>query len=1223
MVTRIIEIMDKMNIMITILNRLILLVFMLVVTSTFSHAKLAWIWHQDSDVDHVNVDFTKRFILNNNVKRAKLFVTADDEWQVYINQKKVTEGVLWRKPSKVDITKYLVLGSNEIFVKAKNNGSAAGLLFRLEIELKNKTKRIVVSDTSWQATVPGSNIMTDAVRMFNYGKGPWGKVFDKASLPDKNFIAATHTNILPGFSMEKIHTIDKKEYGSWVGLTADNKGRLITCDQYGDIYRVNIKGDVSVERLNIALESTDADGKPTKVAFTGAHGLLYAFDSLYVVVNETDTPHGVYRLQDTTGDDQYDRVKLLRRIKARGEHGIHSLVLSPDGQSMYLVGGNHSTLPEGLLTRDANARGEDHTATRLWNSRGHAKGRLSPGGFILQFKPDGSQMTLIAHGFRNEFDAAFNEYGDLFAFDADMEWDFGSPWYRPTRVNHVVSGADFGWRSGTGKWPAYYPDSLPAVLDIGPGSPTGVVGGLGAKFPAKYQRAIFINDWTFGTMYAVHLEPDGASYKATSEEFLSGRAFPLTDVIIHPVDGNMYFLIGGRRTQSALYRVTYVGNESTEPIVPTRPSKAVNKRRALEKLHLEGVGVKAVKMAWQSLNSSDRHIRYAARVAIEKQPVSAWRAKALGETKTTASIEALIALSRLGDKTLQSKIIKSLNRLPMNKMATEQFLAAVRAYQLCVSRMGIPSVSDRIEISAKLSPFYPNNDHFVDRELSQLLLKIGDEKATSTTVHLLLNAQNETIDFASPQLLKRNERYANSINKTQKSRPNAQQIALAYSLYDIKTGWSPELRKAFFSWFSVASQWSAGNTVSKDIENMRDIALQHVEDGKEREMLRGLATATSKVMADVIPASGPPVIWTVDSAMAAIKSKMTNRNFARGKNLYRAQACFSCHQFNGDGGGIGPNLTQAGNRYTLKDLLENIIEPSKSISDQYGSIVVTKNDGTQIIGREAGEESGQLLVMNNPALPERTIGIDRDEIQSIKPYAISVMPPGLIYALNVDELADLVAYLLSGGNEDDIYYQGGKSLFDGHTLTGWRGDPDLWSVKDGMIYGSTHHKKLKNNTFLIWEGHAGDFHLSYEAKVEGNNSGMQYRSEVFNEKAWRLKGYQADIHPTHEYIAMLYGEGLGRGIVAKRGEKVVVDQKSGKPKVVGKTDPVIPLDISKWHKYEIVCKENHIIHKIDGTIAIDLVDNHTEKRLDGTFGIQLHKGVKMKAWFKNIVLTKD
>lgn len=125
------------------------------------------------------------------------------------------------------------------------------------------------------------------------------------------------------------------------------------------------------------------------------------------------------------------------------------------------------------------------------------------------------------------------------------------PWYRPVRVNHCVSGAEFGWRSGTGKWPAFYEDSLGAI-DIGIGCPTGVGNGIGAKFPAKYQKAIFIQDWTFGRLIAVHLQPQGSSYTGTFENFvapagLTGegpkKPLNLTDMVIGN-DGAMYFTVG-------------------------------------------------------------------------------------------------------------------------------------------------------------------------------------------------------------------------------------------------------------------------------------------------------------------------------------------------------------------------------------------------------------------------------------------------------------------------------------------------------------------------------------------------------------------------------------------------------------------------------------------------------------------------------------------------------
>src|SRR5262249_43824762 len=121
-------------------------------------------------------------------------------------------------------------------------------------------------------------------------------------------------------------------------------------------------------------------------------------------------------------------------------------------------------------------------------------------------------------------------------------------------------------------------DNLPPVLDIGPGSPTGVCFGYGAKFPAKYQNAFFICDWSYGKLYAVQLKPSGNTYTAEKEEFVTGTPLPLTDVVINPHDGAMYFTIGGRKTKSGLYRVTYIGNESTEPAKPEPQTETEEER---------------------------------------------------------------------------------------------------------------------------------------------------------------------------------------------------------------------------------------------------------------------------------------------------------------------------------------------------------------------------------------------------------------------------------------------------------------------------------------------------------------------------------------------------------------------------------------------------------------------------------------------------------------------
>jgi hypothetical protein len=146
-----------------------------------------------------------------------------------------------------------------------------------------------------------------------------------------------------------------------------------------------------------------------------------------------------------------------------------------------------------------------------------------------------------------------------------MEWDMGLPWYLPTRICHVTTGAENGYRANKGNWTPVYPDNLPAVLNVGPGSPTNVMSGMNARFPEKYRRGIFSFDWTFGIIYHISLQPSGSSYKANAEEFISGSPLPLTDGAIGP-DGAMYFLTGGRRIESDLYRVYYKDNKlSNEP----------------------------------------------------------------------------------------------------------------------------------------------------------------------------------------------------------------------------------------------------------------------------------------------------------------------------------------------------------------------------------------------------------------------------------------------------------------------------------------------------------------------------------------------------------------------------------------------------------------------------------------------------------------------------------
>ncbi len=451
------------------------------------------------------------------------------------------------------------------------------------------------------------------------------------------------------YKVELLYSVPRETQGSWINMTVDPKGRLIVSDQGSS--KDAKKKDVVGRLYRITPPAIGGKAEDTKVEMLPvelgeAHGLLWAFDSLYVVVNEgrKSKPRGLWRVTSSKNDDVLDTKELLKEIDGGGEHGPHAVILGPDKKSLYVLHGNHTKPIKTDHTTVPPIWGEDFLTPRLWDATGHAVGIMAPAGCIYKTDKDGKEWELISMGYRNQYDMAFNRDGELFTFDADMEWDMSLPWYRPTRVCHAVPGSEFGWRGGTGKMYEYMPDNLPPVVNVGPGSPTGIVFGYGAKFPAKYQDALFCCDWSFGKLYAVHLKEKGASYTGEVEEFLNGSPLPLTDVVINPKDGAMYFTIGGRSTMSGLYRVTYVGKESTRasrPLALPGTNKAKQARWSLESYYGH-TDPKAAEAAWRYLGHEDRFLRYAARTVLEFQDPATWQEKALSEKDPIALTHAII-----------------------------------------------------------------------------------------------------------------------------------------------------------------------------------------------------------------------------------------------------------------------------------------------------------------------------------------------------------------------------------------------------------------------------------------------------------------------------------------------------------------------------------------------------------------------------------------------------
>ena len=211
---------------------------------------------------------------------------------------------------------------------------------------------------------------------------------------------------------------------------------------------------------------------------------------------------------------------------------------------------------------------------------------------------------------------------------------------------------------------------------------------------------------------------------------------------------------------------------------------------------------------------------------------------------------------------------------------------------------------------------------------------------------------------------------------------------------------------------------------------------------------------------------------------------------------------------------------------------------------------------------------------------------------------------------------------LAVGFGQNVQAEDFKPLANGKDLTGWDGNPDFWSVQDGVITGqTTPEKPTKGNTFLIWrDGEVGDFELKAEYKIQGGNSGIQYRSKEVSK--WVIGGYQADIDAAGQWAGTNYEE-KGRGVLAARGQKVTIDQE-GKKTAESLGDSAELKKVLKdgdWNLYELTVKGNHLIQKINGQVMSEVIDNQPNKLAKtGLLALQLHAGPPMTIQFRNIQL---
>jgi len=517
-----------------------------------------WIWtaeHPRNAVPETDCYFRKTFHIS-NVEQALVTISADDDYELFVNGRRIGAGESSRQMGTFDIRQHMIRGRNVIAVRVRNTkGNTAALAARVQVKPSSGAWSSYSTDQTWRTAleVPANWAATtyndarwSAAAVYGVlgETAPWDR---RAEVPATESHEGERFRAPPGFSVERI--LDDKAAGSLIAMAFNEFGHIIASQEGGPL---------------MLFYDSDKDGKVDKSrvyceTVKNVQGILPLNGEVFVTGEGTEGT-GLYRLADQDRNGTLEVAKKLVGFKgSAGEHGAHGIVLGPDGM-LYVVVGNHQNIegePSAASTYRNYYEG-DLVTPRMEDPGGHARGIKAPGGVVIRTDLKGEKLEVVAGGLRNAYDICFNETGSLFVHDSDMESDIGAAWHRPTQLFHVVEGAEMGWRSGWATMPDYYPDRISAMTDTGRGSPTGALVYDHFAFPTRYQRQLFLADWSEGRILAVRLQPNGSTFQAQYEVFLQGQPLNVTDLDVGP-EGAIYFCTGGRGTNGGIYRVTWDG----------------------------------------------------------------------------------------------------------------------------------------------------------------------------------------------------------------------------------------------------------------------------------------------------------------------------------------------------------------------------------------------------------------------------------------------------------------------------------------------------------------------------------------------------------------------------------------------------------------------------------------------------------------------------------------
>lgn len=751
------------------------------------------------------------------------------------------------------------------------------------------------------------------------------------------------------------------------------------------------------------LLDTDKDGvaDQAEVVFNRAHnphGLLWSGNDLLSVQPQGIFLHRTQPGQTLPGGDP----ELFYKLPGGGgEHGPHGIRRGPDGW-FYVACGNNTNISKGNIT----------TATSPITDPSQ--------GTILRISPDGKQSEVIAHGFRNQYDLAFNQHGHLFTFDSDGERDHQLPWYSYCRVFHIRVGGHHGWllpgHQRSFNRPPYFFDSATRLNEIDRGSPTGVEVYRHTQFPEHYQDGLFFACWTYGRVYFSPLTPKGDSYESHDHEtFLEpvgNLGFAPSDLAVHPLTGDLYVSVGGRGTRGAVYRVSYPnGRKAAKPIAlyetprdwsihkdritapaPLSPDQALNLFEKAKDPSTRLNAIRHLMLTMGDISTNEARRRIDAGYTANKPD-----ALALELRQKALSLLTMAFDPQNPGHPQQYEIARLLAMLKADTSAAIERLASALSpsshpthdahYLFCLSQMPGPreSVRDKIAngflgIDRKIEERKLLTDRNWSVNLRDALkAQLGFDPETATRM-----AQAENISPASIQLLT--------------LLPEENRKSMAQAMASSMKGWNREA-------LGFVEKHLPPSAIPPLLITLRDVWKSELH---LRPDLIGFFSrhGNEKDRKVALEFQRPPTS-KIDLTPFAQKMKIVDwekGDSIKGQATYARYGCTTCHSGNRR---LGPSLSNIAKRFSRDDLFRHINEPDLSLSDLYKATQITTAEGVYVGMKVYSSEAQTILETGS----NETIRFSRHDILSEQTPNRSPMPAGLLLGASTQELADLYAYL--------------------------------------------------------------------------------------------------------------------------------------------------------------------------------------------------------------------